>query len=131
MDTPELDLTFIPAPDDPPLKSSAYQSELQRFEQDLNSNGLEVSYTMEVRESWTPEPILAPYLGDFAIKLINSPIVGVLVGAVGAWLHARAGRKVRLKIGEIEAEAQTMEQVERLLARGFEIQQGSQRKVIS
>jgi len=40
--------------------------------------------------------------------------------------NARYGRKVRLKIGEIEAEAQTREEVEKLLARAQEIQQRNQ-----
>jgi hypothetical protein len=38
------------------------------------------------------------------------------VGGRRAWLHARYGRKLRLKIGEIEIEAQTLKQVERLLS---------------
>jgi hypothetical protein len=37
---------------------------------------------------------------------------------------------VRLKIGDIEAEAQTAEEVERLIARAHEIQQRNQPKVI-
>lgn len=53
--------------------------------------------------------------------------LGPMLGtAIGAWLHARYGRKVRLKIGEIEAEAQTVEEVETLLARAQEIQQRNQ-----
>ena len=35
-----------------------------------------------------------------------------LAGILGAWLHARYGRRVRLKIGDIEAGAQTTEEVE-------------------
>lgn len=56
MDVHELDLTFIPAPDDAPLKSEAYQAELQQFEHGLTAHGLEVSSTIELRESWAPEP---------------------------------------------------------------------------
>jgi hypothetical protein len=43
--------------------------------------------------------------------------------ALGAWLGARSGRRVRVKIGDIEAEAHTREEVETLLARAQEIQQ--------
>jgi hypothetical protein len=56
------------------------------------------------------------YLEDFTVKVIT-PIMGVLAAAIGAWLHARYGRKVRLKIGEVEAEAQTVEEVEKPLDR--------------
>jgi hypothetical protein len=62
------------------------------------------------------------YLGDFAIKLAATvgPVLGTVVGA---WLHARYGRKVRLKIGDVEAEAQTIEEVQELLRRAEEFQQ--------
>ncbi|MEJ0044474.1 MAG: hypothetical protein WDM81_20635 [Rhizomicrobium sp.] len=36
---------------------------------------------------------------------------------VGAWLTARSGRKVRVKIGDVELEAGTAEEVERLLSK--------------
>lgn len=130
MNAPELQLSLIPAPDDPRPKTSAYQAELQQFENDLQSKGVKVSASIEVREAWTPVPMPAPYLGDFFIKLLNSPITGVVVGAVATWLHARAGRKVRLKIGDIEAEAQTVKEVEKLLARAQEMQRSNQPKVI-
>jgi hypothetical protein len=50
-------------------------------------------------------------------------VVPALCAALGAWLGSRNGRKVRIKIGDIEAEAQTREDVEALLARAQEIQQ--------
>jgi hypothetical protein len=49
--------------------------------------------------------------------------VPALCGALGAWLASRSGRKVRIKIGDIEAEAHTQEEVEKLLAHAQEIQQ--------
>jgi hypothetical protein len=46
-------------------------------------------------------------------------------------LASRSGRrKVRLKIGDIEAEAQTVKEVEKLLARAQEMQRSNQPKVI-
>lgn len=57
----------------------------------------------------------------------------VVVGVVGAWLHARFSRKVRLKIGrcgEIETEAQTVAGVKSLLKEAEGFQQRNQRKVI-
>ena len=49
-----------------------------------------------------------------------------LQSALETWLKAKYGRKVRLKVGELEAEAQTIEEVERLLARAQKIQQQNQ-----
>ena len=39
-----------------------------------------------------------------------------MAAVAGAWAQARFGRKVRLKVGDIEAEASTAEEIERLLA---------------
>lgn len=65
---------------------------------------------------------------DF-IKL--AAIAGTALGTViGAWLHARFGRKVRLKIGDIEAESQTVDEVKKLIAYAMETQQVNQPKVI-
>ena len=66
------------------------------------------------------------------IKLVATT-GSVLVGIVGAWLHGRYSRKVRLKIGgdgEIEAEAQTVAGVKSLLKEAEEYQHRNQRKVI-
>jgi hypothetical protein len=54
----------------------------------------------------------------------------VIAAAAGAWLHARYGRKVRLKVGDIEAEAQTEKQVQRLLEQAEEFQNRNKSKVI-
>ena len=131
MDATELDLTLIPGPNDPPFRSPDYQAELRQFEQCLRSNGLEVSPTIELREAWTPVPVPAPYLGDFTIKL--AAIVGPVLGTgIGAWLQARIGRKVRLRVGPdgFEAEARTTEEVEKLLDLAREFQQRNQPKVV-
>ena len=58
----------------------------------------------------------AAEVGEFIITL--APGLGPGLGTeLGAWLQARHGRKVRVKLDEIEIEAQTPEQVETLLAR--------------
>jgi hypothetical protein len=45
-----------------------------------------------------------------------------------AWLGSRNGRKVRVKIGGIEAEAQTRAEVEKLIVHALEIQQELQQR---
>ena len=126
---PELKLTLIRAADDPPLRSSEYQKGLHDFADSLGTAGFKVSVTLELIEA-AGGAGPATYLGDFMIELARSPLVVVIGTAVGAWLHARYGRKVRLRMGDIEAEAQTAEEVERLLARGLEIQQLSKPTLI-
>ena len=45
-----------------------------------------------------------------------APYAASVVTAFAGWFVARAGRRVRLKIGEVEVEASTVEEVENLLA---------------
>jgi hypothetical protein len=61
---------------------------------------------------------------------MDAPELDLIGTFVGAWLHARYGRRVRLKVGELEAEAQTVKEVERLLALARDIQQRDQAKII-
>ncbi len=56
----------------------------------------------------------AVYLGEFILKLVGAGGLG-LGTVIGAWLQAKYGRKVRLKVGETEAEAQTVEEAGTLL----------------
>jgi hypothetical protein len=132
MEPPELELRLIAAGDDSPLRSPAYQQDLREFERSLGSRGLKVSSAIAISESGSPDTlafIVPTYLGDFSIKLAG--IIGTaLATVIGAWLHAKYGRKVRVKVGEIEAEAQTVEEVKKLLDRAQEIQQCNRTKVI-
>jgi hypothetical protein len=47
MDAPELELFFVPAPDDPPLRSSEYQEELRQFENSAQSQRLPIASIVE------------------------------------------------------------------------------------
>lgn len=122
MESLRLELTPIRAADDQPLRSGGYQQELREFEAALQAQGFKVSIIIELIEAAGVESQgMATYLG-FVIELARSPLAGVIAAAVGAWLHARYGRKVRLKIGDIEAEAQSEKQVQRLLEQAEEFQ---------
>jgi hypothetical protein len=124
----KLLVSLISAPDDPPLYTDEYQNQLEKLQKSLTDEGLE--FEPSVRILMSKEGGMY-FLGDFWINII--PTLGPLLGAiVGAWLHGRYGRKVRLKIleTEIEAEAQTVEEVEKLLERAVEIQQRIKPKVI-
>lgn len=53
-------------------------------------------------------------LGEFTIL---AKVLGpVAIGAIGHWVVAKQGRKVRVKMGDIEAEAASVEEVKELLA---------------
>jgi hypothetical protein len=121
-------LTLLPAPDDPALCSPDYQRGLTEFAESLKAHNVEVSSQVALREAVGSA---VPYLGDFGVKLAVA-IGPALCAEVGAWLHARYGRKVRLKISEkeIEVDAQTIGQVEELLRLAEEFRERTLPKVI-
>jgi len=121
----DLQITALPAPDELCQFTPEYQQGLRAFERVFNDQGIAI-HAEQALVKFAGGPFLS---GDFVLKLAAT--VGPVVGtAAGAWLHARYGRKVRLKIGEVEAEAQTVEEVKQLIARAVEFQQQSQPKVI-
>lgn len=110
----ELTVTLLPAQEDLQVSDREYQKELREFELTAHSRGVEISSIVRVRQSAGSENL---YLGEFVIKFLSA--LGPVVCAIlAAWLHARKGRKVRLKVGEIEAEAQTVDDIKRLLELG-------------
>jgi hypothetical protein len=56
--------------------------------------------------------------GEFLMMFGSGGIGAVLV----AWLNGRSGRKVRLKVGELEAEAPSVKELDALLERAKDIQ---------
>ena len=125
----ELELLLITTPDDAPWWTPEYQDEMSDLDCLLADGGVHHSCLVAEGGPGCMGPLEAPALGELFIKLTEHavPVIGT---AVGVWLHAKYGRRVRLKVGDIEAEAQTAEQVEKLLARALEIQQHNQPKVI-
>jgi hypothetical protein len=128
MEELKLSISLTRSADDPPLRAPTYQAELQRFfEQCLSSQGVIVEdYSIYLREGWSAEPSTITYLGDFTIKVLGK-FGPAVIAAIAGWLHGRAGRKVHLKVGDIEADAPTMKEVEALFARAQEIQERNQK----
>jgi hypothetical protein len=121
----DLNITLLAAPDEQSHFVPEYQQGLRAFEKVFNDQGVPIDSNCALAKM-AGGPFLS---GEFVLKLAAT--VGPVLGtAVGAWLHARYGRRVRLKIGEIEAEAQTVAEVENLLKRAGEFQQRNQHKVI-
>jgi hypothetical protein len=116
MDASSLNLTLIPAPDELSLRSEACQKDVRAFAQFLSTQGIQFSNSsFDVREAWSPEPVSAVYLGDFTVKLIATIVPPLITGLAG-WLHGRNARRVHLKVGDIQVDAPSIAEVERLLA---------------
>jgi hypothetical protein len=73
-----------------------------------------------------PDRLHAPAMGVHELGMLVTTGLPVLGTIIGAWLGAHNSRKVRIKVGDIEAEAGTVEELERLLTRAQEIKQASE-----
>jgi hypothetical protein len=133
MENLEVELSLIPAPSEPPEFQVRSNDELLRFQQSLRSQGVKIYLELECREGVSHPQAgthdVVRFTGEFLIRLAAGagPIVGTVIGA---WLHAKYGRKARLKIGDIEAEAQTEQEVKDLLRHAEEFQLRNQPKKI-
>ncbi|WEY42049.1 hypothetical protein [Paraburkholderia sp. SUR17] len=116
---PNVGLRLMRAPDDPAVQDPAFQAELRTFSGTLRSAGVSFS-----QRAMTFDAVDATgyALAEYAIKELGPAAIGVIGTAVGAWISGRSGRKVRLKVGDIEVEARTVEEVDQLLLRAQAVQ---------
>ena len=107
----ELQISMIPSPEDPPWRSDDYQSELRKLGLALRGDGLEIH---EVGSHPVRSGETSPLSGEWRFKL-GATLEPILKTPVGSWLQARRGRTARLRIGEIEADVRTVEELTRVL----------------
>jgi len=96
-----LRLTLVRAPDDDASFSPGYQAELRQFYQLARADGNQISavtFTMDRADGGDG------FVGEFLVAFTH--VAGPTLGAAaGAWLQGRAGRRLRLKMGDTEVEA--------------------------
>jgi hypothetical protein len=127
----ELELYFVlaGAPDESAL---SHQKELREVNRSVRSQSAEVwarSYAFDAIGGG------GGLSGEYGVLLsaVGPALCGVLGTALGNYLGGRAGRKVRLRVGldgTIEAEAQTPEELEKILDLAQKIKDRNQAKVI-
>jgi hypothetical protein len=115
MNANRVELTLAGAPGEPAFTSEG-QAEAEKFDADLRRQRLEVT-ALAVGSG---PGILT---GQFLVTL-GPAVIAAIAAVAGAWVHARYGRKVRLKVGDIEAEARTTEEIEALLRHAVELRNG-------
>jgi hypothetical protein len=124
MNADQIVLTPVPSSDEPDVPSEGTQAELRTFFEALHRHGVKATPNAIIRKAvgagWT-------FFGDFFIPIAQAvgPTLGVVIVA---WLQGRAGRKVRIKIGDIEAEARTPEEAEKLLRWAQEFRMNAEHK---
>jgi hypothetical protein len=70
----------------------------------------------------------ATVLMQYVLPVAQAVISPVVAAGVTAWLQGRANRKIRLKVGDLEVEAHTIEQVDQLLQRARELRREAEAK---
>jgi hypothetical protein len=122
-DEEKLHLELLAAPDDTPVESEAFQNELRGVTESFRAQGIDFNQYERVFKSvgTTGWP-----LPDYMI-LIERALIPALAAACGAWVTARYGRKVRLKIGDVEAEGRTVAEIETLLQKAADFRESESR----
>jgi hypothetical protein len=111
------------APDDAPTFSEAGQAVLRPVMAALKENKLEVETPFMTLDS---VDAVGGYTGQ--ITALATAFGPILTGILGAWLQSKTGRKVRFKDGDIEIEAQTVEDVRKLLDMAAELRAKREQK---
>jgi hypothetical protein len=115
----QIEIVLGRAPDDPQENDPKFQEELEEFSKSLRTAGMTYSQRGMAFDAVDAAGYpLAEFLVTFAKEI--GPTLGVILVA---WVQGRSGRKVRLKIGDVEAEARTAEEVEGLLQKAKKFQE--------
>jgi hypothetical protein len=117
MDQGQILLKMRRAPDDPAENDPKFQEELREFSKSLHATGLTFSQRAIAFDS--VDAIGHP-LAEFVIGRLGLPLIGAVAHVCATWVKARTGRKLRLKIGDVVAEAETVEDIERLMKQAAE-----------
>lgn len=115
---------LLNASDDPPTFSAEGQVPLRTVMAAFKENEIEVDTPFMTLDS---VDVVGGYTGEIAV--LANAFGPVLVGILGAWLQSKTGRKVRLKDGDVEIEAQTVEDVGKLLEMAAEQRAKREEKV--
>lgn len=116
----EVLFELVQAPDDEPA-GVGYKTELAAVSSTLRSNAIPFSQVSMAFDSADGMGFMLPeYV--VLIKNLGPAAIGGIATAFAAWVHARNGRKVRLKIGDFEGEAYSNEQIREQMEMAIEYQ---------
>ena len=121
MEPERLEIILARAPDDPKENDPQYQEELRAFGQSLRAAGVTFSQRAIAFDSIDAHGYP---LGDFLVALAPT-VLPAVAAIVVTWLRVRAGRKVRVKVGDTHVEARTAEEAEKLLKVAAEFRKNS------
>jgi hypothetical protein len=108
----EFSIELLRVAGDPPEDGPAFQAELGEFLKSFRAAGVIVSQEAIAFDAVDGGGYP---LAVFVVRSLGLPLIGAAAHVCATWVKARAGRKVRLKIGDFEAEGQTVEDIDRLM----------------
>ena len=107
MRSSEFELILVPSKDDAPPFSDEYQEELGQFSLHAHASS-QMCFAMDSVDGGGGP------LGDFIFTNADA-LIAALTTLGGIYLKGRFGRKLRLKIGEVEIEANTIDEVKTMV----------------
>ena len=108
MDLDQVELTLLPAPDDPERVCYEIQAKLLGIHENLRKRGVGVT-------SVIAHPAGDTHIGQFIITL-GPPAIAAIAAVAGAWVKTRFGRRIQFKFDDdVEAEARTAQEIDELL----------------
>lgn len=113
-----LQLRLLKAPDDAAVLGADYQAELRQFKQQMEAAGLAVSPTFAVFDSpGAGGGLTGQFLLSWAPAVVS--ILSTVSVVAVTWMNGKAGRKLRLKVGDVELEANSQAEVDHLVAQAL------------
>jgi hypothetical protein len=109
MDLDQVELTLLPAPDDPERVCYEIQAKLLGIRENLRKHRLGAI-------SVGTHPAGDTHMGQFIITL-GPAAIEAIAAVAGAWVQTRLGRRIRLKFDDVEVEVRTTHEIDALLKR--------------
>ena len=117
----EFTVELMRAEDEPKEGELAFQQQLSHFSQTLRTTGASYSQTAFAMDAVDSQGFPLPEF-VIAIKTLAPPVITAVAGYATAWVQGRMGRKMRIRIGDVEAEGRTLAEIEALLRMATEYQ---------
>ncbi|QQQ50139.1 hypothetical protein JJQ97_22895 [Pseudomonas syringae] len=113
----EISIRLVRSQDDEAAFGADYQDELRQFRDTVDASGIVINPRFAVFDS---AGATGGFTGEFLIPMTQA-IVPFLTAAVVVWVGRKSGRKLRLKVGDIELEGNTEEDIKLLVAKAKEL----------
>ena len=117
----QFTLELVKADDEPGAGDPTFQQELASVSDALHRGGIPYSQSALALDAIDAHGFPLPEF-VVATKTLGPPAITALAGYAAAWARGRSGRKVRLKIGDVEAEGRTVAEIEQLLEKAASFQ---------